>query len=331
MKIKIISLILVAIIMVPQTAYAAWWNPLSWVWLDKILNRASEEKQEQVLEIATSTEEDKFEVLSKKIEELEKKLSDGQSQSESKIATSTQKTSATTQVAQNPVITTKSTFSGLSNQEIITLVKPAVVYISTEAGSGSGFIFDSAGYILTNAHVVEGVSTAEITLSSRRKVSAYVVGVNDLSSDVAVLKLDSSGVFPAAKLGNSDSLSQGDEVFLFGFPLGVEGDVSFKEGTVSRKFTDEDIQLIEMSAEAHPGNSGGPLVNKKGEVVGIHSFSYGRVGEKIKFSIAINYIKTELTDFYYTSIVPGKCQHAISSPRNSNRGNFVPQARLSHT
>ena len=65
---KIISLILVAIIMVPQTAYAAWWNPLSWVWLDKILNRASEEKQEQVLEIATSTEEDKFEVLSKKIE-----------------------------------------------------------------------------------------------------------------------------------------------------------------------------------------------------------------------------------------------------------------------
>lgn len=276
--------------------YAAWWNPMSWNLVERIFNRGSREKQEQTIETTTPTEEDKFEELNRKIEELEKKLSGEKSQSETTKSPSITKIATPTQTVTTPLISTKTNSSGLSNQEVISLVKPAVVYISTEDGSGSGFIFDSSGYILTNAHVVEGFSSVEVVLNNKRRLTANVIGINNLSSDVAVLKLDSGGIFPSAKLGDSGLLSQGDEVFLFGFPLGVEGDVSFKEGTVSRKFTEDNIEFIEMSAEAHPGNSGGPLVNRKGEVVGVHSFSYGRVGEKIKFSIAINHVKQQLTD-----------------------------------
>lgn len=180
----------------------------------------------------------------------------------------------------------------LTNAEIIKKVKPATVYIETSDSAGSGMIIDSTGYILTNAHVVTGASVAKIKLSDSRVFSASVVG-RDENVDLAVLKISGSD-FPKVTLGNSDEVAQGDEVFTLGYPFGLEGDVSFKEGTISRKISDGTTTYLETSAEIHPGNSGGPLVNKYGEVIGINTAAFGKsiqgiaVGETIKLAIPIN-------------------------------------------
>ena len=183
----------------------------------------------------------------------------------------------------------------LSNADIIKKVKPATVYIETTKGAGSGMIIDANGYILTNAHVVWDVSAAKIKLSDGRSLSAEVIGRDEIV-DLAILKIVGTS-FSKVTLGNSDNVVQGDDVFTLGYPFGLEGDVSFKEGTISRRISDGDATYLETSAEIHPGNSGGPLVNKYGEVVGVNSASYGQsikgvnVGETIKLAIPINVAK----------------------------------------
>src|SRR3989344_3210469 len=166
----------------------------------------------------------------------------------------------------------------LSNSEIVNRINPATVYIETDRGVGSGMLIDSDGYILTNAHVVSGVSAAKIKLSNGSLFSAEVT------------------------FGNSDNVVQGEDVFTLGYPFGLEGDVSFKEGTISRKVIDDDITYLETSAEIHPGNSGGPLVNKYGEVVGVNTAMLGQqiegitLGETIKLAIPINVAKSIITE-----------------------------------
>jgi S1-C subfamily serine protease len=188
----------------------------------------------------------------------------------------------------------------LSNTEIVAKVKPATVYIETTEGSGSGMIIDAEGYILTNAHVVEGVSTAKVKLADGSLYSAEVKGRDEII-DVAILKISGQN-FPFVIFGNSDEIAQGNNVYTLGFPFGLEGDVSFKEGTISRRISDGDATYLETSAEIHPGNSGGPLVNHSGEVVGINSAGFGEsiggvtVGETIKLAIPINAIKGLIPD-----------------------------------
>lgn len=179
----------------------------------------------------------------------------------------------------------------LSNTEIIKHVKPATVFIETTEGSGSGMIIDISGYILTNAHVVSDVSVAKVTLPDSRLFSAKVVGRDEII-DLAILKIVGTN-FPIVTLGNSNEVSQGDEIFTLGYPFG--GDVSFKEGTISRIFNYDGAKYLEVSAEIHPGNSGGPLVNRYGEVIGINSAGYSPyqlsgviIGEALKLAIPIN-------------------------------------------
>gem|GEM_PF-3054398 len=180
----------------------------------------------------------------------------------------------------------------LSNIEIINKIKPATVYVETDAGSGSGMIFSSDGYILTNAHVVSGYYSANIILASGKTYVGFVNG-RDESKDIAVIKIDGAQL-PIVSFGDSSKLEQGDTVFTLGFPFGIKGDVDFKEGTVSRVLKNGTSSYIETSAEIHPGNSGGPFVNQFGEVVGINSAIYGNsvngisVGETIKLVIPIN-------------------------------------------
>lgn len=188
----------------------------------------------------------------------------------------------------------------LSNREIVAKVKPATVYIETTEGSGSGMIIDAEGYILTNAHVVAGVSTAKVKLADGQLYSAEVKGRDEII-DVAILKISGDN-FPFVTFGNSDEIAQGNNVYTLGFPFGLEGDVSFKEGTISRRISDGDTTYLETSAEIHPGNSGGPLVNHSGQVVGINSAGFGEsiegvtVGETIKLAIPINAIKGLIPD-----------------------------------
>lgn len=272
---KIFLLAVIGILVFPQVSFAAWWNPFTWF--------KKSVPTQQVPEKLTPTVEE----LSKKIDTLQKEVdaSKTKSSSASKVVE--------TKPAQKPVQQVSVTpRKRLANKEIIAKIKPAVVYITTANGSGSGIIIDASGHILTNAHVISGASSVEVRLSDTRSFVATILG-RDEQIDLAVLKVDAVNL-PFAKFGDSDSVEQGDEVFTLGYPFGLEGDVSFKEGTISRMLVESGASYLETSAEIHPGNSGGPLVNIFAEVIGVNTAALGRgiggitLGETIKLAIPTN-------------------------------------------
>ncbi len=183
----------------------------------------------------------------------------------------------------------------LTNAEIIRKVKPSVVYIETGNKIGSGFIIDSSGIILTNAHVVQGKNSATVTLSDGSMHNGTVLGRNE-DIDLALIKIDANNL-TAVELGDSDQVAQGDPVYAFGYPFGIGGDVSFTAGTLSRRVVNNGATYLETSVEIHPGNSGGPLVGAIGKVVGINTETLGlsingvAVGETIKLAIPVNTAK----------------------------------------
>ena len=203
-----------------------------------------------------------------------------------------------TPLEQAPVATVA---TPLNNDQIISEVKPAVVYIETDDGSGSGMIYktnSSYSLVLTNAHVVEGFSTAKVTISTGDTYTATVLGMNEIA-DVAVLKINAIDL-PTVAFGDSGSLSQGDPVFSLGYPFGLSDGAAFTNGIVSKVnlTLDDGTSFIENTAEIHPGNSGGPLVDQYGEVIGITTGSYTdqvvkdvQLGETIKLAIPINSVK----------------------------------------
>jgi len=188
----------------------------------------------------------------------------------------------------------------LTNAAIIQKVKPAVVYLETAEATGTGFIVESDGYILTNAHVVEGLSAATVKLHDNSSYPAQVVSRNEIK-DLALLKISAAGLTPVV-LGDSAAVKQGDKVFSFGYPFGIEGEVSFKDGTISRTNTIDDIVYFETSVDIHPGNSGGPLVDQYGKVIGVNTYLYGYtingvpIGETIKYALPIDTAKEVLPD-----------------------------------
>jgi len=154
-------------------------------------------------------------------------------------------------------------------------------------GQGSGFIFDaSRGYVLTNAHVVAGAKEVTLTLADRRRVKAKVVG-QDERTDIAVLQVEASGL-KAVRIGDVTKLRVGDPVMAVGAPFGLEmtvtaGIVSAKNRTLGAQF----VPFLQTDAAVNPGNSGGPLFNAKGEVVGITSQIYSKSGAFAGLSFAI--------------------------------------------
>jgi len=152
---------------------------------------------------------------------------------------------------------------------------------------GSGFIVSDNGYILTNAHVVAGAKEVTVTLRDKRQLPARVVAV-DPPTDVAVIKVASKGL-PKVAIGNPANLKVGEWVAAIGSPFGLEYSVT--KGIVSaveRALPDENyVPFIQTDAALNPGNSGGPLFNMKGEVVGINSQIYSRSGGFMGISFAI--------------------------------------------
>jgi serine protease Do len=155
-------------------------------------------------------------------------------------------------------------------------------------GAGSGFIIDRAGYILTNNHVVEGADRITVKLSDGRSLRAQVAGT-DPDTDIALLKVESTSALPVAPLGDSATLRVGEWVCAIGNPLAYEhtvtvGVVSF----IGRKLFDNSLdQYIQTDAAINFGNSGGPLINSEGEVIGINAAISSRASS-IGFAVPIN-------------------------------------------
>jgi len=157
-------------------------------------------------------------------------------------------------------------------------------------GEGSGFIVSADGVILTNAHVVDGAERVTVKLTDRREFEARVLGA-DAKSDVAVLKIDATDL-PAVKIGEPSKLEVGEWVVAIGAPFGFENSVT--AGIVSAKGRtlpdDGYVPFIQSDVAVNPGNSGGPLFNLRGEVVGINSQIYSRSGgyQGVSFAIPID-------------------------------------------
>ena len=164
--------------------------------------------------------------------------------------------------------------------------------VVVDQGAGSGVIFDSTGYIVTNNHVVENAQELAISLADGRTFTGRVVGT-DPYTDLAVVKVDATGL-PAAVLGDSDSLVVGEPAIAIGNPLGMEFRGSVTVGVISALNRSIDIgerrfKLIQTDAAINPGNSGGALVNADGFVVGINSAKISVAGvEGIGLSIPVN-------------------------------------------
>jgi serine protease Do len=154
-----------------------------------------------------------------------------------------------------------------------------------QRGVGSGFILSADGYVMTNAHVVDGADEVFVTLTDKRELKARIIGA-DRRSDVALVKIDAAGL-PTVRIGDVGRLRVGEWVIAIGSPFGLENTVT--AGIVSAKSRDtgEFLPLIQTDVAINPGNSGGPLINMRGEVVGINSQIYSRSGGYMGISFAI--------------------------------------------
>jgi serine protease Do len=175
-------------------------------------------------------------------------------------------------------------------------------------GQGSGFILSADGIILTNAHVVKGAKEVTVKLTDRREYRARVLGA-DAKTDVAVLRIDAKNL-PVVAIGKTSDLRVGEWVLAIGSPFGFENTVT--AGVVSAKGRslpdDSAVPFIQTDVAVNPGNSGGPLFNARGEVVGINSQIYSRSGgyQGVSFAIPID-VATRIKD---QIVATGKAEHA---------------------
>ena len=236
----------------------------------------------------------------------------------------------------------------LSATEAYNKVAPAAVVVSTKSvtqgyfmqtqeveGIGSGFIINEEGYILTNYHVVKGAQEISVTLSNDVTTTAQIVNYDE-NQDVAMIKItDESVKIPATvELGDSDSLQPGEEVIAIGTPLSTELSSTVTKGIISATSRSVAVQsgvtmnLIQTDAAINAGNSGGPLVNTKGEVVGINSSKIsGEAVEGIGFSIPINDIKDKIESLSKPILNLGisvrTIDEALSKQLNMEQGLYV--------
>jgi S1-C subfamily serine protease len=189
---------------------------------------------------------------------------------------------------------------------VVESVSPSVVHVQVRGarqgrmaqGSGSGTILSPDGIVLTNNHVVEGATTIELALTDARRVPARILG-RDPDTDIAVLRAETSDRLPAARLGNSKKIKPGQIAIAIGNPLGFESTVTAGiVSAVGRSLRAQNGRLIgdviQTDAALNPGNSGGPLVNSRGEVIGVNTaVILGAQG--ICFSVAANTAQHVLT------------------------------------
>ena len=154
-----------------------------------------------------------------------------------------------------------------------------------QRGVGSGFILSPDGYVMTNAHVVEGADEVLVTLPDKREFKARIIG-SDRRTDIALVKVEANGL-PFVKIGDSDKLRVGEWVVAIGSPFGLDNTVTAGIVSAKQRDTGDYLPFIQTDVAINPGNSGGPLLNLKGEVVGINSQIFSRSGGYMGIAFAI--------------------------------------------
>jgi serine protease Do len=155
----------------------------------------------------------------------------------------------------------------------------------TPKGVGSGFIISADGFVLTNAHVVEGSDEVFVTLTDKREFKAKIIG-SDRRTDVALVKIDGTNL-PRLTMGDSSKIRVGEWVIAIGSPFGLENTVTAGIISANSRDTGDYLPLIQTDVAVNPGNSGGPLINMRGEVIGINSQIYSRSGGYMGISFAV--------------------------------------------
>ena len=172
---------------------------------------------------------------------------------------------------------------------IVNDVLQSVVSVKTNVGQGSGAIIDRKGYVVTNVHVINGASTVRVTAYSGKTYDVKVLVGYDSTADIAVLKIDAPDL-RALNFGDSDEVKVGEKVIAAGNPVGLAFTVT--EGIVSAlRIWENNIKYIQTDVPINPGNSGGPLINTKGDIVGINNFKIGNF-EGLGFAISSNDVRS---------------------------------------
>jgi hypothetical protein len=180
-----------------------------------------------------------------------------------------------------------------SPREIAADITPAVLSIASYdqwgemVSTGTGFFLDHAGTFATNHHVLEGAATLSVELASGARYDQVLAVVTDPERDIAILRIDMEGS-PAVRLGADEALQVGDTVYVMGNPLGL--DRTFSNGLVSARRHIEDSDVIQITAPISPGSSGGPVMNDRGQVVGIATW-YVESGQNLNMAVPISYVR----------------------------------------
>jgi len=185
-------------------------------------------------------------------------------------------------------------FSGIIKDAI-----KAVVTIRTNVGQGTGFIIDQQGYLVTNAHILNGGNKIVALTYNQEILDVDLVGYNS-DFDIALLKI--KGNYEILELADSEKISVGEKVIAIGNPLGLQFSVS--EGIVSgvHRLGPNNLEaFIQTDAALNPGNSGGPLINKEGKVIGINNFKIGS-GESLGFALESNFIKETINNISFKTL-----------------------------
>ena len=206
--------------------------------------------------------------------------------------------------------------AAMSFQDIYKKVSPSVVFIRAATGQGisqgTGVVMSADGYIITNAHVIEGSDRADVVLEDGGQYEALLVG-SDAATDLAVLKIDAQGLTPA-EFGDSDQMEVGDVVVAIGNPMGEELRGTMTDGILSAINRDMEVEgrqmtLLQTTAALNTGNSGGALINDMGQVIGITNMklmAYNSTVEGLGFAIPSRTAKTVVDDLIGYGVVKGR-------------------------
>lgn len=206
--------------------------------------------------------------------------------------------------------------AAMSFQDIYKKVSPSVVFIRAATGQGisqgTGVVMSADGYIITNAHVIEGSFRADVVLEDGGQYEALLVG-SDAATDLAVLKIDAQGLTPA-EFGDSDQMEVGDVVVVIGNPMGEELRGTMTDGILSAINRDMEVEgrqmtLLQTTAALNTGNSGGALINDMGQVIGITNMklmAYNSTVEGLGFAIPSRTAKTVVDDLIGYGVVKGR-------------------------